>query len=180
MDDQSVWKAIASVRALLELVPNSPDGHCRLDGCVEWARRTVKHGQFGSVAEFQTALSEKTDAEEASPPVDAAVLALRETIKPVYKMLGITPEEPNTHFATQMRINHLSRTHRADESDAEISTPSRFTTPSQVRTDESDDDKVVRFPYEVGRDGEDLWLCQKPWYGINDFRAYPRTLGGIM
>lgn len=42
MADAEVWATIATLRALLELVPDSPGGPCRLGTCVEWCRQTVE------------------------------------------------------------------------------------------------------------------------------------------
>lgn len=42
MADTQVWEAIATLRSLLELVPDTPGGACRLDTCIAWVRQVVE------------------------------------------------------------------------------------------------------------------------------------------
>jgi hypothetical protein len=47
MNDKPIWDTIAAVRSLLELVPDDPSMHCRLDDCIKWVGQTVERDVYG-------------------------------------------------------------------------------------------------------------------------------------
>lgn len=77
-----LWEAIATLRALLELVPDSPGGPCRLDTCVEWVRQKVEFETYTQpaleappsdpIAESCRTIDAFTEALVAEPPAETA------------------------------------------------------------------------------------------------------------